>query len=146
MKKNPGNLLLITLLAGAPVVAVADEGRPYKDGPVVEVTSIRTKPGRFDDYMEFIATDYRTLMEANKKEGLILDYGVYVASPRSPKDPDLLLTITYPNMAALDRTEEAEAIAARVVGSADQQSKGAIDRESLREVLGSELIRELVLK
>lgn len=72
--------------------------------------------------------------------------GMYTAQARSPNEPDLILTITYPNMAALDRSEESEALVARVVGSIAVQSKGGIDREAMRDVLGGELLRELVLK
>jgi hypothetical protein len=140
------SVLIGLAFSGIAATALADEGRVYQEGPVIEVSYIRTKPGKFDDYMKFLATTYRTLMEANKKAGLILDYSIYSATPRSPQDPDLLLTITYPNMAALDRSEEGDALAVKTVGSMAAQSQAAIDREALREVLGSELVRKLVLK
>jgi hypothetical protein len=140
-------ILLVGLgLTGIAATALADEGKVYTDGPVVDVSYIRTRPGKFDDYMKFLATTYRTLMEANKKAGLIQEYGIYSATPRSPKDPDLILTTTYPNMAVLDRTEEFDAVAEKAMGSMAAQNQAAIDRESLREVLGSELIRKLILK
>jgi hypothetical protein len=100
------NLLIGLVFTGIAATALADDGRVYKDGPVVDVSYIRTKPGRFDDYMKFLATTYRTLMEANKTAGLILDYSIYSTMPRSPKDPDVVLTIVYPNMAALDRLKK----------------------------------------
>jgi len=141
------SMLLIGLaFSGLTGTAFAEEGRVYRDGPVIEVSYIRTRPGRFEDYMKFLATNYRTLMEANKKAGLILDYAIYAASPRSPQDPDLLLTITYPNMGALDRTEEFDAVSVQTVGSMAAQNQAAMDREAMREVLGSEVVRELVLK
>lgn len=140
------SVLISLAFSGMAATALADDGRVYTDGPVVEVSYIRTKPGKFDDYMKFLATTYRTLMEANKKAGLIQDYGIYSATPRSPQDPDLLLTTTYANMAALDRSEESEALSVKTIGSMASQSQAAIDREALREVLGSELIRKLNLK
>ena len=85
-------------------------------------------------------------MEANKKAGLIVGYAVYAMQARNPREPDLMLTVTCANMAALDKIEEGEAVAAKVVGSTDVQNKAFIDREALREVLRSELVRELVLK
>ncbi len=140
------SLLACLLFSGMASTVLADEGKVYKEGPVVEVSYIRTRPGHYDDYMKFLATTYRTLMEANKKAGLILDYSVYGATPRSPKDPDLLLTITYPNMAALDRVDEFDALAEKTVGSMAAQNQAAMDREAMREVLGSELVRKLILK
>ncbi len=140
------SMLIGLVFTGIAATAVADEGRVYSEGPVVDVSYIRTMPGRFDDYMKFLSTTYRTLMEAEKKAGHILDYNIYSATPRSPQDPDLVLTIVYANMAALDRSEEWEAVAAKTIGSMDAQNKAAMDREALREVLGSQLMRKLILK
>lgn len=120
--------------------------KSYKDGPVIQISYIKTKPGKFDAYMKFLDTTYKAVMEANKKAGLILGYKVYSAQPRTPRDPNLILTVAFANMAALDKTDEADTVAAKVMGSMDVQDKAAMDREALREVLGSELVRELVLK
>ncbi|MBV8034153.1 hypothetical protein [Roseateles sp.] len=96
--------------------------------------------------MQWLATSYRPLMEANMKAGLIVGYRIFSAQPRHPNEPDLILTITFPNMAALDRIDESEAVAAKVMGSMSAQNKATAERGSLREVLGSELIREMMLK
>jgi len=140
------SLIVGVALWGFAGIAFAQSTKVYKEGPVVELSYIKIKPGRFDDYMKFLDTTYKSLMEANKKAGLITSYAVYSTSARTPQEPDLILSITYPNMAALDKSEEAEAIAAKVVGSDDVQNKATIDRGAMREVLGSQLMRELVLK
>jgi L-rhamnose mutarotase len=139
-------VLISLAFSGMAATALADDQKVYSEGPVVEVTYVKIKPGKFEDYMKFLATSYRTLMEANKKAGLIQDYGIYQATPRSPQEPDLLLTTTYPNMAALDRIEESEALSVKTVGSMASQTQAAIDREAIREILGSELLRKLILK
>ena len=126
--------------------AVAQSARPYKEGQVTEITYVRTKNGHFEDYMKFLDGSYKALMDAQKKAGLVVDYHVYVATPRKADEPDLLLAITYANMAALDRVDEAIAVAEKVAGSLDKQEKEAQGREPIRDVLGSELVRELVLK
>jgi hypothetical protein len=135
----------LALLAFAPC-GFADNAKPYKDGPVVDVSFIRTKPGQFDNYMKFLAGPYKKLMEAQKKEGLILTYRVFAIEPRTPNDPDVILSVTFPNMAALDKTDEADAVAAKVLGSNDEQSKATIERGPMRDVLGSQLMREMILK
>ena len=66
------------------------------------VSSIRTEPGKFEDYLAWLAGPYKQLMEAQKAAGLIVDYAVYATTPRSPNDPDLYLVTVYKNMAALD--------------------------------------------
>ena len=48
--------------------------------------------------------------------------------------------------AALDKTDQSEAISAKVLGSSDQQNKATMDRGAMRDVLGGRLVRELVLK
>jgi len=124
----------------------AQSVRPYKEGQVTEITYVRTKNGHFEDYMKFLDGSYKALMEAQKKAGLVVDYHVYGATPRKADEPDLLLTVTYANMAALDRIDEAIAVAEKVAGSLDKQEKEAQGRDPIRDVLGSELVRELVLK
>ena len=145
MRSSRKLLLAVTLFALAGM-AGAQDVKVYKEGPVTEITYIKVKPGRFDDYMNFLATTYRKLMDEQKKAGLITGYNIYAATPKNVNEPDLILTTTYPNMAALDRIEEAEAISRRVVGSNDVQNKATIERGPMREILGGELVRELILK
>jgi|CZKI01.1.fsa_nt_gi hypothetical protein len=50
-------------------------------------------------------------------------------------------------MAALDGlTEKYDAIAEKVEGSVTKSNQNEIDRGSLNDVLGSEIVREMVLK
>lgn len=135
-------LALITL-AGT---AAAESTRPYKDGPVTDVTFVRTKPGQFDAYMRFLAGSYKAQMEASQKAGLVIGYKVFVTEPRGPHDANVILTVTYPNMATLDKTDEFDAVSAKVAGPMEAQNKAYADRGSMREPLGSQLMRELILK
>lgn len=144
--KNIPALLLGTFLLAALPAAQAQSAHPYQDGPVVVVSSIKIKPGRFEDYMKFLATDYKKVMEAYKKEGLVVNYAVYTAMAHTPQEPDLYLTVSYPNMAALDKTDAFDSVSQKVVGSQDQQDKGSIDRGVMREVIGSQMIRQMILK
>jgi hypothetical protein len=67
--------------------------------------------------------------------------------PRSPQDPDLYLTVTYKNMAALDGLDDREEpLTKKIWATRDASAKAAVDRESLREILGTQLIRRLDLK
>jgi hypothetical protein len=127
--------------------ALADDAKSYTEGTVSEVTSIRTKPGMFDAYMKWLDTTGKQLRDDEKKAGLILDYAVYAVQPRSPHDPDIYLVITYKNMAALDGlTDRVEPIQRKIWATREAGAKAAIDRESMREILGTELVRRLDLK
>jgi L-rhamnose mutarotase len=138
--------LVGVILAFAVTTASAADAKPYTEGQVTEVSFIKIKPGKFEAYMQYLDTTYKQIMEASKKAGLIVDYAVFSATARTPQDADLILTVVYANMAALDKSAEADAVAEKIAGSMEAQSKAAIDRESMREVLGSQLIRELKLK
>ena len=129
------------------VPVLADETRPYTEGQVIEVTSVRTKPGMFDEYMKFLAGPYRQEQEEMKKMGLTVGYDIYAGTPRTPNDPDLYLVITYKNMAAFDGLmDKSEAIDKKVFGSLKQAEQGMVSREAIRTILGSEIMRELKLK
>jgi hypothetical protein len=134
------------LLCVAFVASASAQDKVYKEGPVTQLSYIKIKPGKFDDYMAYLAGPYKKLMEADKKEGLITSYAIYSANPRSPSEPDLILAVTVPNMATLDKVDESDAVAAKVMGSMSAQSKATIDRGAMRDVLGGEMVRELILK
>ena len=85
-------------------------------------------------------------MEATKKAGLIIDYKVFRATPKSPDQPNIYLSITYKNMAALDKGVELEDVAKKVICSTECQNKARVARSEYRKVLGTEYIRELILK
>ena len=101
IKRIIGPLLAASLLLAA-TSALAQEERSYTEGPVTEISSIKILPGMFDAYMKYLATTYKGLMEEYKKAGLIVDYGVFATNSRNPSEPDLYLSITYKNWAALD--------------------------------------------
>ena len=131
---------------GTAPAANAQDTRAYKEGNVVDISYIKVKPGKFNDYMAYLAGPYKKLMEENKKAGLVVSWAIYGNRARNAQDPDLYLTITYPNWAALDRVEESLAISARIAGSMSQQDKAFADRGTMREVLGGNVIQEYILK
>jgi hypothetical protein len=138
---------LAGLFAFAALTGAQAADRPWTEGPVSEISSIRTEPGKFDDYMAWLAGPYKQIMEAQKAAGLILGYAVYATTPRSPSDPDLYLVTVYKNMAALDDfAAKSDPIAEKLQGSLAEQNKAYIDRGKMRTVLGSQMIREAILK
>jgi hypothetical protein len=136
-------LLAVTTLPGT---ALAD-GRDWKDGPVINVASIRTVDGHFDDYMHFLTTTFKKTQEAAIKAGVILSYRVIVVEARGPNDPDILLVTEYKNWAALDGLGgKTDAIAVQVEGSVEKASASTADRNAIRRILGSRTEQEALLK
>jgi hypothetical protein len=127
-------------------VAYAD-GRDYNDGPVQNVSFIRTVDGHFDDYMHWLATSYKKQQDAAKAAGLITGYQVLVAQPHNPQDPDIILITVYKNWAALDNLgSKFDQVLAKVEGSVDAANKNEADRSKIRTLLGSENVQVAELK
>ena len=127
--------------------ARAQDERQYTDGPVTQVAYIEVEYGHFEEYIDWLNSTWKPTMEAMKKAGLIIDYKVFQASPKSPDQPNIILWITFKNAAAaLDKGVELEAVAKKVICSTECQNKARVARSEYRKVLGIEYIRELILK
>jgi hypothetical protein len=141
-------ILSMCLLAASSLSlnARAQDERAYTEGPVTEVDYIAVEYGHFEEYIDWLNSTWKPTMEATKKAGLIIDYKVFRLAPKSPDQPNIILAITYKNMAALDKGVEQEAVAKKAIGSTEVQNKARVGRNEYRKVLGTELIRELILK
>jgi hypothetical protein len=126
--------------------ARAQDQRQYSEGPVTLVTYMRIEYGHFEEYIDWLNSTWKPTMEATKKAGLIIDYKIFTATPKSPDQPNIIRMITYKNMGGLDKGVEEEAVAKKVIGSTEVQNKARVARNEYRKVLGDELIRELILK
>lgn len=128
--------------------ASAQSTRAYREGPVIVVSFVRTKPGMFDRYMEYLNSGYKTTMEAEKAAGIITDYGIFTSTPRDPADHDVLLTVVYKNWAALDNLQDrTEPVSNRVLqNTSRQRDQQFIDRGAMRDVIGQRVYQELFLK
>lgn len=138
-----GAALCLTAMTG---VAYAD-GRDYNDGPVQNVTFIRTVDGHFDDYMHWLSTSWKKQQEAAKAAGLITRYQVLVGQAHNASDADVILVVEYKNWAALDHLGgKFDQISAKVEGSVDAANKSEADRAKIRTVLGSDNVQVAELK
>jgi hypothetical protein len=127
--------------------ARAQDERQYTDGPVTEADYIQVEYGHFEEYIDWLNSTWKPTMEAMKKAGLIIDYKVFRLTPKSADQPNIVLWITYKNgMAAFDKGAELEDVAKQVIGSTEFQNKARVHRNDYRKVLGTEYIRELILK
>ena len=127
--------------------ASAQDVRQYTEGPVTEVDEIHVEYGHFEEYIDWLNSTWKPTMEAYKKAGLIIDYKVFQLTPKSPDQPNIYLWITFKNAAAaLDKGVELEDVAKKVIGSTEVQNKARVGRNEYRRVLGTEYIRELILK
>src|SRR5215813_2299037 len=127
--------------------ARAQDVRQYTDGPVVEVVYVQVEYGHFEEYIDWLNSTWKPFMEAWKKAGLIIDYKVFQLTPKSPDQPNMILWKIYKNAAAaLDNGVALEEVQKKVMGSTEVQNKAKAGMNDYRKVLGTEYIRELILK
>jgi crotonobetainyl-CoA:carnitine CoA-transferase CaiB-like acyl-CoA transferase len=150
---RPALLALATAVAvlssaAASNTAAAQTTRVYREGPVVVISYIRTKPGMFDKYMEYLNAGYKTTLEAEKAAGLVTDYAIYTSDARTPADHDVMLTVTYKNWAAFDNlADRSDVVVNRALQNNPQQRNQAFaDRSVMREALGTRTYQQLYLK
>ena len=134
MNKTIAKLLVLAVSVFASSVK-AQVGQTYEEGQVTAVTYLKIEYGRLDDYVKWLTSTWKPTMEAKKKAGLIVDYKVFSARPQSPDQPNLMLMLTYKNMAGLDRAAKEEAVADKVLGSADVQNKARVERMTTEKCL-----------
>ena len=61
----------------------------YTEGPVTHVSYIHVDYGRFAEYVDWLNSTWKPTMEATKKAGLITDYKIFKANPKSPDQPNV---------------------------------------------------------
>jgi hypothetical protein len=131
----------------APALAADNNAPPFENGAVLDVSSIQTKDGHFNDYMRWLATDWKRQEEAMKKAGVITDYHVYLVQNQRAGEPDIFLTQTYKNMAVFDATQAQQyALQAKIAGSIAKSDQGQSARGSMRTLMGDVMMRAAVLK
>ncbi|OAM90785.1 hypothetical protein OH491_03335 [Termitidicoccus mucosus] len=139
-------ILLAALAAAFPLFSPAQSSAPYTEGPVWEMTLVRTKHGMADTYLKSIAKTFKAVMEEAKKQGVIMDYKVLYGLAASPADFDVLLMTQTPNMAYRDRARELlDPIVRKIEGDTKTQHARSATRLDMREVLGYKLMREITL-
>jgi hypothetical protein len=147
-----------TLLAAMLVLgALAGEARAqeqYIEGPVWQFDHFRIKPDKGDAYLKFLRQNWLPQMAEMKKQGLVLDYKIFLNTARhDEKDWDVAFATLYPSYAkALDYSsadeEKLKGIAARQFKTKDEakQIEQLAPRLDWREFVGTHYVREITLK
>lgn len=141
-------LLCATLMFGT---SVAQEH--YTDGPVWAIASYQIEEGQGDAYAKWLRTyALRNYTEA-KKQGLIMDFKVFVQDRTGPDDWDIAIATLYPSYGkALDYSaaddDKWDAIQAETWKTADKdkQRDASAPRFAMRKYLGTRYVREVTLK
>ena len=147
IRKKVQVVAVAALSLGIASLCSAQSDAPYTEGPVWNVTMIKTKTGMTDEYLKGLAKTLKGTLEEGKKQNLIVDYKILLGNAATPQDFDILIMVESKNMAALDNgREKFDPIARKVVGTTDQQQAMAVKRLDIREITGTKLMREITLK
>jgi hypothetical protein len=135
---------LLTVWAG---LCSAQSDAPYTEGPVWQITMVKTKPGMSDEYLKGIAKTFKGSLDEAKKQNLIVDYKILIGDAATPQDFDILLMVESQNMAALDNAREKfDPIDRKISGEPAAQRANATKRLEIRDIMGDKLMREITLK
>jgi hypothetical protein len=139
--------ILATMLLSAVLCASAfaqDHTRNWDEGSVIAVTEVHVKDGMFNAYVNDLNNVWRRFLEEQKKDGSVLEYGMFANTAPREGEPDLYLTVTYANWAAFDRGEEYfNAIRDKVIGSEEEMRSAGLKRGELREIGSEFVLREI---
>ena len=125
----------------------------FTDGPVWAIATYQVEDGQGDAYAKWLRTyALRNYTEA-KKQGLILDWKVFVQDRAGPGDWDIAIATLYPSYGkAMDYSAADEskwdAIQAETWKTADRdkQREASAPRLAMRKYLGTRYVREVTLK
>lgn len=118
----------------------------YREGPVWDITYVRTKPDQRDAYLTSLKENTVPILKEEKEQGLILDYKILNNLTRNdPQDWDLAIAVQYKNFAALDGVEIKELeIRNKIFGSKKAAEETMVQkRVEMREVVRIALYQEM---
>jgi len=142
-------MVVVLAVLCLPLFANAEVWKDYTPSEqVTELVVVDVKSNYVDDYLVQIETTWVRAMEVQKEMGIIEDYGVWAANVSD--SPNVFLTATYKNLAAMEGSEErydAVMKALREMGmDDDEQDKMAKGYEDMREVVDRKVLRKITYK
>ena len=141
-------LLLFSVFLFNPVVAeIYKDYEPSEE--FIQLTVVAVEPNYLDDYIVNLKKTWVRAMEVQKELGYVVDYGVFTSD--NANSPNVWLTITYENMAAMQPNEEqynkvnAE-LEKRYTETEDELNTIAKGYEEIRKMVDNQIINRVVFK
>jgi len=128
-----------------PLSAFSADGDPHKFGTYWTVTSVDTKPARFNDYLADLKANYRRSLDMQVADGKVKSYTMFSNVHARDGEPDLWLLVEWKSAAdMLDTpTEYFEGLTAKLFGSLDKGQAASIDRGAMRTIMSTTLLRQM---
>ncbi len=141
-------LVLLSVFFLSPIFAeVYEDYEPSEQ--FIQLTVVAVEPNYLDDYLVNLKKTWVRAMEVQKELGYVVDYGVYTSD--NANSPNVWLTITYENMAAMQPSEEQynkvnEVLAERYKETEDQLDEIAKGYEEIRKMVDNQIINRVKFK
>jgi hypothetical protein len=74
----------------------------YEEGPVWQMMTFRTAPGKTELHLKNIATAWEHQLKLAVKKGVLVDYKVLTKWSSNPDDWNIMVIEIFPNMASYD--------------------------------------------
>ena len=119
----------------------------YEEGPVWQIMTFRTAPGKTELHLKNIATVWEHQLKLAVKKGVLVDYKVLTKWSSSPDDWNIMVIEIFPNMASYDTFWESwAAIDAETVDTPEFEERFERLQSTGTEFLGTVFAREVRLK
>jgi hypothetical protein len=119
----------------------------YQEGPVWQIMTFRTPPGKTEIHLKNIATVWEHQLKLAVGKGVLVDYKVLTKWSSSPDDWNIMVIEIFPNMASYDTFwEDWAAIDAETVDTAAFQERDERLQPTGTQFLGTVFAREVRLR
>ena len=136
--------LAMALSMATPAMA---QDASYKPGSVWVASRINVLPGQFENYMDYLSSQWKRIQEFGKKEGVVLSYHVLATNNPRKDEPDLILLIENKDYLPTAQQEALRVKLNAFLAMDDRkQDAAAAARGPMRELLGSTEYQEMILK
>ena len=132
----------IALVLATPVAA---QQSSYKAGAYWQVARIKTEPGQFQNYMDFLTKTWADNQAYAKSQGWILDYHILDNINARDGEPDILLVTRFADYPSPAEAERRTQMIQKRMNQDDHSAEAASgDRAKMRRQMGSVLYQELL--
>jgi len=123
----------------------------YDEGTVWTLTFVRTGANVAEDYLKDISKTWKAFMDEAVKEGYVKSYKILRGPAANEEDFNIVLMIENENMASFDPDPERDAKMDAIEGKIKESMKDKYDEtvknyETIREIFGTKVMREIYLK
>lgn len=145
-------LLLSFCVLGAKAQSQSPE-RTVTEGSVWRINYYKIKPGKGDDHAKWLREYPMRILDGQKQAGLIMNYVFFNKPVRDTADDwDVMEAVEYKNFAdaldySADRSRKGEEVSLKVFGTVENRRKVWAElRDASRDVIASQLVREMIIK